>query len=54
MLENLKVVCMPWLSRRVIFIQIRCVVLGIHHLDSRLYYELFYYAQSYAPLLSLF
>ena len=38
----------------MIFIQIRSVVLGIHHLESRLYYELFYYAQSYAPLLSLF
>ena len=38
----------------MIFIQIRSVVLGIHHLESRLYYELFYYAQSYIPLLSLF
>ena len=33
---------------------IRSVVLGIHHLESGLYYELFYYTQSYAPLLSLF
>ena len=38
----------------MIFIQIRSVVLGIHHLESRLYYELIYYAQSYAPLVSLF
>ena len=38
----------------MIFIQIPSVVLGIHHLRSRLYYELFYYAQSYAPLVSLF
>ena len=45
---------MSWFSRRVIFIQICSVVLGIHHLESRLYYELFYYAQSYIPLLSLF
>ena len=36
------------------FIQIRSVVLGIHHSESCFYYELFYYAQSYAPLLSLF
>ena len=46
---------MSRLSRRVIFfIQIRSVVLGIHYLKSCLYYELFYYARSYAPLLSLF
>ena len=32
----------------------RSVDLGIHHLESRLYYELFYFALSYAPLLSLF
>ena len=36
----------------MIFIQIRSVIVGIHHLESRLYYELFYYAQSYDPLLS--
>ena len=45
---------MSRLSRRLIFIQIRSVVLGIHHLKSCLYYELFYYTRSYAPLLSLF
>ena len=44
---------MSSLSRKVIFIQIRSVVFGIHHLESRLYYELFHYPQSYTPLLSL-
>ena len=42
---------MSRLLRRVIFIQIRLVVLGIHHLEICLYCELFYYALSYAPLL---
>ena len=45
---------MSRLLRRLIFIQIRSVVLGIHHLKSCLYYELFYYTRSYAPLFSLF
>ena len=43
---------MSRLSRRVIFIQIRLVVLGIHHLESRLYYKLFRYAQSH-PLYNI-
>ena len=38
----------------MIIMQIRSVVLGIRHLGSRHYYELFHYAQSYAPLSSLF
>ena len=42
---------MSRLSRRVIFIQIRLVVLVIHHLGSRLYYWLFRYAQSYPPFI---
>ena len=32
----------------MIFIQIRSLVLGIHHLESHVYYEIFYYAQSNA------
>ena len=44
---------MSRLPCRVIFIQIRSVVLGIHHLESCLYYELFYYTRSYAPFITI-